>query len=1091
MSHISKKNRGTRKALRSTRRSSELLIVQQNMRNMKKDFSDLDVLINYVSNKNNSNIIFLNECCIPGNVQRNIRGSEVFIYGEKNDIHSGGVGISLSGKALSAWKNAGSLPPVHEFILINGKPSGRIIGLHLNFCIGKHKIKKFVISTYLPCANHNDDTYEETLEKLSHFIDKHTKNSRPIIGGDFNARIGTRISYDTDESLKKFIGPYGNQDNNTRGHSVLSFLQRNQLHNPATFFKKQDYTTWSNKITKTKAVTNINHTIDYIFLHTDEKKFIRNCQTDNPLLGLSTDHSCVCIDYKLPFESLTSNNIQLKNKKNEKNIRRNTDISDAQKEKFNDEMKSILQEKTNISAGELSKALKFVASETLPILEKNQNDWYKQDEDNLSKLIKLKRNAEKTKNKSNCKETRKNLKKAIKEAKNKWILSKIETLENIDHNPFDAWKALEMLQKGISHHHSDSSSKYVKLRKEDGTLTDIPKEQVQIHANFFGKEIFGRQASYDQRSIDDLPQHFINTSIDNPIDENELNNALKHAKNRKAPGLNGIPVEYYKLLDEDNRKPILKILNAYFLQPSYDIPDWHNVTLKLLPKKGDLSLPKNYRPISLLDVLSKILSYILTQRINTHLTEIGLKEQAGFMQNRGCSDATSTLKITLQNLKASNHDSFVLFVDIVKAFDSVNREMLWQILKKYGIPPIAIKCIEKMYTNIQIHLNIGTAQTSFKSTSGVKQGDNLAPVLFLFVIQAAIDTMHKHWPTTLPPLQWFPTSKSFLNKRSQNKNSHTLDHKDTFYADDSAFIFLSEEDLIKGTEFVNNTFQSFGLQVHLGDKATNTKSKTEAMYFPSDPNIPITDHLKSGNYDVGKENKHFVSYTTNFKYLGTHLSQDLSDDFDIDQRLIAATRHFNAHGRRIFRDRKIQLHYRTRLYVATTLNILLWGCDSWALKHEHIRKLNVFHNKCIRSMIGIDMHCVRNKKSGTRNSEILKKSMLHPIETYITIRQLRFLQRVSRMDQDRLTYQIMSSQGIKKENSGRCKYQTSTKSAYKDALIRANLFEKGSDIETEKWMEMMRRRDVGSRIEENLNLEPGKFSRRKRNQTTTHNNCSY
>jgi hypothetical protein len=43
----------------------------------------------------------------------------------------------------------------------------------------------------------------------------------------------------------------------------------------------------------------------------------------------------------------------------------------------------------------------------------------------------------------------------------------------------------------------------------------------------------------------------------------------------------------------------------------YDIEDWHSVTLKLLPKKGDLSLPKNYHPISLLDVLSKILSSIL------------------------------------------------------------------------------------------------------------------------------------------------------------------------------------------------------------------------------------------------------------------------------------------------------------------------------------------------------------------------------------------------------------------------------------------------------------------------------------------------
>jgi hypothetical protein len=56
----------------------------------------------------------------------------------------------LSGTALTAWKKAGSIPPIHECIFINGKePSGRIIGLYLHFFIGEHKIKKFVISTYL------------------------------------------------------------------------------------------------------------------------------------------------------------------------------------------------------------------------------------------------------------------------------------------------------------------------------------------------------------------------------------------------------------------------------------------------------------------------------------------------------------------------------------------------------------------------------------------------------------------------------------------------------------------------------------------------------------------------------------------------------------------------------------------------------------------------------------------------------------------------------------------------------------------------------------------------------------------------------
>jgi hypothetical protein len=113
--------------------------------------------------------------------------------------------------------------------------------------------------------------------------------------------------------------------------------------------------------------------------------------------------------------------------------------------------------------------------------------------------------------------------------------------------------------------------------------------------------------------------------------------------------------------------------------------------------------------------------------------------------------------------------------------------------------------------DINIKLRINKAEAIFNSTSGVKQGDNLPPVLFLFVIQATIDTMHQKWSSVdlaSPQLEWYPNAKGFLNKRSP-KSGTRLDHKDTFYADDSAFIFLSKTDLIKGTEFVRSSFAQF------------------------------------------------------------------------------------------------------------------------------------------------------------------------------------------------------------------------------------------------------------------------------------------
>lgn len=104
------------------------------------------------------------------------------------------------------------------------------------------------------------------------------------------------------------------------------------------------------------------------------------------------------------------------------------------------------------------------------------------------------------------------------------------------------------------------------------------------------------------------------TIIADPITLDKLINALHQAKNRKAPGLNRIIIEQYKLLDNENLPFILEIINNYVDDPGYDIPEWHNIILKLLPKKGDLSLPKNDHQISLLDVLSKILSLIMVSQ---------------------------------------------------------------------------------------------------------------------------------------------------------------------------------------------------------------------------------------------------------------------------------------------------------------------------------------------------------------------------------------------------------------------------------------------------------------------------------------------
>jgi exonuclease III len=1062
------------------------------MNHLKKDLSDLDLLIQNinVNTETEDRVILLSECCLQGEIQKEILGHEAFIHGDSN--RSGGVGIILGGKAIKAWKDAGSHPPT----VING----RLMGLHLEFKTGHVPVKLFVISAYLPCTKNSDPNDEEFIscvEDLKKMVAVECKNGiKPVIGGDFNSILGTRMHYDDTPDIKRHLGPNGINEKNRRGDLLFSeILEPLDLCNPASFFIKKDYTTWCNTRTKMNEGTNRNHTLDYILTLSSDFKFVRNSEASTKL-SCESDHFAVAMWLKLPIK------MTYRKKKPKKRNDNNTKTNRISKrnlladnpthaEEYNKTIKEMTKswqsqnENTLIDQPSLNIILQE-ASKSFPKLESLKNDWFNRDKENLLKLISEKNEAEKkySLNRNNtllnlCRIARRTLKKEIKLAKNNWIKSEISKLQNISIDPYTAWQASKTIQAGLSHHHLSSKQKYVKLKRNDGTFTDDPKEQVKIQSDFFGKEIFGRNAPFDNEAVENLRQIDTNISIANPISLDELKDALKRAKNRKSPGSNGIPIEMYKLLDDENLISVLDILNKYFTDPDYDIPDWHDVTLKLLPKKGDLSLPKNYRPISLLDVLSKILSSILGNRINSHLELHGLKEQAGFMKSRGCADATSSLKITLQNLQAADQDSYVLFVDIVKAFDSVNREMLWQILEKYGIPKETISVIKKMYTDVRIKLSIEEAEAFFNSTSGVKQGDNLAPVLFLFAIQAAVETMHRKWSSlglAEPQLEWFPNAGAHLNKRSQ-KSGTSLDHKDDLYADDAAFIFLTKSDLIKGTQFVKECFALFGLEVHLGSRANNAKSKTEAVYFPSHSNLKkeIPEELVNGDFDI--EDGRFVSFVPKFKYLGTYLSQSLTEEADIDARILAATKNFNALGRSIFRNRKIPIELRSQLYLAITVNILLWGCDSWALKTTQLSRLSTFHNKCVRQLCGYTMYNVKDYR--IRTETCLEKTNLKPIETIITVRQLRFLSRIAQMDESRLTRQVMNSQGIISAGSRAGRNKT-TKMALRDALKRAGLLNGKIDIKTSEWIDCLNDEETPSRIENNLGLKPGTFKKRKK-----------
>lgn len=142
----------------------------------------------------------------------------------------------------------------------------------------------------------------------------------------------------------------------------------------------------------------------------------------------------------------------------------------------------------------------------------------------------------------------------------------------------------------------------------------------------------------------------------------------------------------------------------------------------------------------------------------------------------------------------------MLFVDLVKAFDTVNRQALMLILKKFGIPDWLVSLIGRLHTDVKVKLKVGEADVTFDATIGVKQGDNMAPVLFLFYIQAAIEKMDRDWPVDRP--EFLFKMDSTVTGRPYTAKGARFSFWTSLYADDGGFIFNSRSDLKAGALYL-------------------------------------------------------------------------------------------------------------------------------------------------------------------------------------------------------------------------------------------------------------------------------------------------
>jgi len=213
------------------------------------------------------------------------------------------------------------------------------------------------------------------------------------------------------------------------------------------------------------------------------------------------------------------------------------------------------------------------------------------------------------------------------------------------------------------------------------------------------------------------------------ISKEQLQEDLKNGYMKVPPFLPGLPRTNFIELQCDDGGGLM-------------YAQWLKSRLILLPKKGDLTDPKNWRPICLLDVASKILSSIMVTRMQVVYERIGRDEQCGFRPARGTIDAMFNVLMALQKRKQFKLDTYVVFVDLVKAFDSISREALFEILRRYGIPDHFLSVLIRLHKGSKFVIDInGEDKLEVDSKIGVRQGSCEGPVLFSFFMLAVMETL--------------------------------------------------------------------------------------------------------------------------------------------------------------------------------------------------------------------------------------------------------------------------------------------------------------------------------------------------------------
>ena len=295
----------------------------------------------------------------------------------------------------------------------------------------------------------------------------------------------------------------------------------------------------------------------------------------------------------------------------------------------------------------------------------------------------------------------------------------------------------------------------------------------------------------------------------------ELGFALKNMKNNKSPGLDGFTVEFFKFFWTDIGHFILQSLNYGYRNGSLSITQKQGV-ITCIPKqnKSQINL-KNWRPISLLNVIYKLASAVISNRLKKVLDNIINENQKGFIAGRFLGENVRLIYDVLFESKKQNLPGLLLSIDFEKAFDTVSWKFIMKVLDYFNFGN-SIKSWVGLFQkgSETCILQNGFMSNFFSLKRGCRQGDPISPYLFILCAEILGKMVRK-------------------NKEIKGISINGKEYKLSQYADDTQLILDGTEKSLKAAlNLLKQFYIMSGLKINV--------DKTRALWIGSSCGSPET-----------------------------------------------------------------------------------------------------------------------------------------------------------------------------------------------------------------------------------------------------------